>query len=185
MATGKKSASKAEDEEEDAEDGDEEAKRQRPRALLSEQVNLAEPLFFWVIVLVLALFARFVTTYTNAFPAGNQIHGFLVGASNFFLFSSGTLILPLIVGAVIGTEVGLKARSVRGALKAGAVNGAYAAIVYIISIAVIYEILAYALPASNVTLTFLINGLIVPQVLIVLVLVEIFAALSNGRKMGA
>ncbi len=180
MATVRKSVSKDSDEEE-IEDVNE-TKKTHQRSSLSEPVNLAEPLFFWVIVLLLALFARFVTTYTNAFPAGSPIHGFLVSVSNFFLFSSGTLILPLIVGAVIGAEIGLRAQSVRGALKAGLINGVYSAIIYVIAIAIIYEILAYALPASNVTLSFLVNNLVVPQVLIVLALVEIFAALSNGRK---
>ena len=182
MATSKKSSKKEEDEEEEEEDVEEESK---PKQITAQPVNIAEPLFFWIIVLVLALFARFIVTYTNAFLHDSSAYTFLMGASNFFLLGSGTLILPLIVGAVIGAEVGLKARSMFGALKAGLLNGLYAGVVYVIAIIIIYEILVYAIPSSQITLAFLINNLVVPQLLILVGVIEIFAVLSHSRKVSS
>jgi hypothetical protein len=183
MASNRKVKQEDEEEEDEEEEADEEEEsgKKRPRTK-AQPVNLAEPLFFWIVILALALFARFVTTYTSAFSHTGEIYSFLTSASNFFLLSSGALILPLIVGTVIGSEIGLKASNLAGALKAGLLNGIYTAIVYVIAIIIIYEIMLYALPNPEITTTFLINGLIVPQVVTVLILIEIFAILSHGRK---
>ncbi len=181
MASSKKSVPEDEDEDEEEEDEEEEKQQKRPA---SAPVNLSEPLFFWVIVLILALFSMVVTADTKAFAVGSAMYEFLHGASNFFLFGTGTLILPLIVGAVIGAEVGTKARSIVSALKSGLLNGVYAGIVYVIAIVIIYEVLVYVLPSSGVTLSFLENNLVIPQVIIVIVLVEVFAVLTHGRKVG-
>lgn len=174
-------ASNEEEEEEEPEEEEEETPASKKKAT-AVSVNIAEPLFFWIMVLVLALFSRVIITYTTTFSPTSAAYSFLNGASNFFLFNSGTFILPLIVGAVIGAEIGLRSRSVMKALRAGLINGVYAAIVYIIAMVIIYEVIIYVLPKADINPTFLITNLIVPQVIVLIVLVEIFAALSHSRK---
>ncbi len=179
-----KAAKNVEEDEKDEED--EEMEEEAPvRKTTAASVNIAEPLFFWVIVLVLALFSRIVITYTNTFPQPSSAYAFLNGASSFFLFNSGSLILPLIVGAVIGAEIGLRSRSSMKALKAGLLNGVYAAIIYIIAIVIIYEVIVYVLPTAGITFNFLVVNLIAPQVIILVMLVEIFAVLSHSRKVAS
>lgn len=183
MEKGKKTKRSEEDEED--EDNEDEEEGPTPKQPATSSVNIAEPLFFWIIVLVLALFSKVVITSTTTFVPSSQAYAFLNSISTFFLFNSGSLILPLVVGAVIGAEVGLKSKTLYKALKAGILNGVYAAIIYVIAIVIIYEVLLYIIPQSGVTTTFLVNNLVLPQVVILIVLVEIFAALSHSRKITA
>lgn len=148
-------------------------------------VSIAEPLFFWIIVLVLALVLRIVLSNTSIFAHGTQAYGIADSASNFFLFDAGSLILPLIVGAAIGAEIGLRSARLKKALRFGLLNGAYAAIVYIIAIFIIYEVILYVTPQAGLTAGFLVTYLIAPQVVVLLAVTEVFAALSHLRKVGA
>ena len=121
------------------EDEDEEKKKR------GSSTDIAGPISAWIVLLFVALAVRFVIS-AGSFSSGG-ITGILSSASSFILFSPGDVILPLIIGAAIGAEVGIRANSIRKAEKAGALNGIYASIIYIIGIVVIYEILAAVFPA--------------------------------------
>ena len=178
------------DEEETDEEGEEEeepiakSKPAKQAKKAGTVVKIADPLFFWVMVLVLSMILQILLVDSKLFLINSPFYNFANEISTFFLFSTGSLILPLIIGAVIGAEVGTKASSFANAVKGGLLNGVYAAIVYIISIIVIYEILIFVIPHLQFTVSFLAYSMIIPQVAVLIVVVEVFAALSHARKVG-
>ncbi len=193
MAAKKAEEKQEEDEKEDTEEEDEEEEEEEPvtKGKPARQSNktgtvvkIADPLFFWVMVLVLAMILRILLIDSRLFPIGSAFYSFASEVSTFFLFSSGSLILPLIIGAVIGAEVGRQSITLMNSVKGGILNGIYAAIVYIIAIVVIYEILIFVIPHLQFTVSFLISNMIIPQTIILIVVVEIFAMLSHVRKVG-
>lgn len=145
-------------------------------------VNLSEPMFFWIFLLVVAIILNTLLTYT---PAGNGSipqYALLGTIANFILSGPGLLILPLIAGAVIGAEVGLRTRNTKTAVKAGFLNGVYGSVIYIIAIIILYEVVVYALPKSGLTLGQFVSNWVVVPVIAFIIVIEAFAVLSNSRK---
>ncbi|MDE1873941.1 MAG: hypothetical protein KGI04_02365 [Candidatus Micrarchaeota archaeon] len=161
----------------DKEDDDEGKKKQ------SVSTNIAGPISAWLVLLFVALAIRFATSSLGSTQAG--ITGILSSASGFILFSPGDIILPLVIGAAIGAEVGIHANSLKKAERAGALNGVYASIVYIIGIVVIYEILGAVFPSIAPSFDFLIVSWVAIPVVICTALSEVFAILSYSRKVGS
>ncbi|MGC8710693.1 MAG: hypothetical protein ACP5RF_03770 [Candidatus Micrarchaeia archaeon] len=144
------------------------------------QVSIAEPMFIWILLLVIAMVINVLVG--SAYVPKGQVSSILKASAHFILFMPGAIILPTIVGAVIGAEIGRRAKSMNAAIKSGLINGVYATIIYLITIFIIYEIIVYIIPALSPSAEFLaVSWLAIPSVILV-VLSMLFAALSHSRK---
>ncbi|MEM3753933.1 MAG: hypothetical protein QW778_05040 [Candidatus Micrarchaeaceae archaeon] len=137
-------------------------------------------MFLWILLLVISLVV-IIAAQSGIIPKGG-IGGSIVGVADLILFMPGALILPIIIGAAIGAEIGRNSKDMKVAARAGVINGVYAGIIYIIAIVIIYEIIKYVLPSAIPSISFLISyWLAMPFALVVLVSLG-FAVLSHSRK---
>jgi glycerol-3-phosphate acyltransferase PlsY len=93
------------------------------------------------------------------------------------------VVLPLIIGAMIGSDVGRKSTSAKSATKAGLLNGVYASLVYLIAIIVIYMVVSY-LTMQYVSKEALVAQDIVVPIMVFIATLESFALLSFLKKVG-
>ena len=148
--------------------------------------NVAGPVSAWILLLFIALAIKFLLS--GGALSGNGTAGiisWLAAISNFILGTPGEIILPLIIGAAIGDEVGIKSDTLRKAEKSGLLNGIYASVVYLIGVIIIYEVLTGILPGSAPTVSILLTSWIAMPILICIVLSEAFAILSHSRKVNS
>jgi len=146
----------------------------------SAQVSIAAPMFFWLLLLIIAVV---INALINAgyIPSGKML-SILKASANFILFMPGSIILPTIVGAFIGAEIGRRSKSMYVAIKSGIINGVYAAIVYLIAIFIIYETIIYILPNINPGVNFFEENWLATPTVILIALSLLFAGLSHSRK---
>lgn len=144
-------------------------------------VNIQEPMFFWILLLVIAVVLKIILSNTQTIPPGTQLYSAASSFSNFLLNIPGLAILPLIIGGVIGAEVGLRSSSMKKAMRSGILNGIYASVIYIITILVIYIIIDYAVPQFSSTYYVLLDRIIIP-VAVLLIVTEVFSILSYSRR---
>lgn len=149
----------------------------------SVSTNVAGPISAWLVLLFVALAIKFVTSSGGVSSGG--ISGLLSGASSFILYTPGDIILPLVIGAAIGAEVGIHANSLKKAEISGLMNGVYAAIVYTIGIVVIYEVLSAVFASITPSFSFLLTSWIALPIVICVVMSEVFAVLSYSRKVSS
>lgn len=159
---------------------DDESERKPQRSA----TDVAGPITAWLVLLFVALAIKFFVSNTTVAGAGS-ISSILSSASNFILFFPGDIILPLIIGAAIGAEVGIRSKSLDKAAKAGFINGVYAAIVYTIGIVIIYEVIAAVFPSVAPSSDFLLLSWITLPIVISIALSEGFALLSYSRKVSS
>jgi len=144
------------------------------------QVSIVAPMFFWLLLLVIALVIN-VLINAGYIPSGKML-GILKASANFILFMPGSVILPTIVGAFIGAEIGRRSKSMYIAIKSGIINGVYAAIVYLIAIFIIYETIIYTLPDISPGVNFFVDNWLAIPTAILIALSVLFAGLSHSRK---
>lgn len=144
-------------------------------------VDIGEPMFVWIMLLLIAVVVRFVMTYTSLVPARSSMYPILQLYSRFLFTPPGIFVLPLIVGAIIGAEVGSRSFSMKSAAKSGFLNGVYAAIVYVVTIIILSVLLDYITTGAT-QLSSLIGNTIVLPVIVLIVVLEAFAVLSYSRK---
>ncbi len=157
------------------------AKRKAPKG---SSVDIHDPMFLWIFLLVVAVALRIVLASTSYIPLDSQFYALGTEISNFLLQFPGIVILPLIIGAIIGAEVGSRSSTLARSLKNGLTNGIYASIIYVITIVIIFIVLNSVTPQFTTIYLTLLNSILLPVVVFLLVL-EIFAALSFWRKVDA
>ena len=146
----------------------------------SAQVSIAAPMFFWLLLLIIAVV---INALINAgYISSGKMLSILKASANFILFMPGSIILPTIVGAFIGAEIGRGSKSMYVAIKSGIINGVYAAMVYIIAIFIIYETIIYILPNINPGVNFFEENWLAMPTAILIALSLLFAGLSHSRK---
>ena len=146
----------------------------------SAQVSIAAPMFFWLLLLVIAVVINALIN-SGYIPSGKML-SILKASANFILFMPGSIILPTIVGAFIGAEIGRRSKSMYIAIKSGMINGVYATIVYLIAIFIIYETIIYILPNINPGVNFFAENWLAMPAAILIALSVLFAGLSHSRK---
>lgn len=144
-------------------------------------VNISDPMSLWIGLLVIALIIGILLSPTSSVNYGNTGFTGLTFVYRFFIFGPGMLLLPAIAGVWIGISVGKNSSGLKKAFKTGLANALYGAILYIISIFIIYEIMVYVLPGSAVAQNTLITQWIVLPVVIFIVLVELLALIAHSR----
>lgn len=159
---------------------DYDTKDERPIGDAHAYANVSGIISVWLIMLFAALAIQYAFTYGRSSIGATP--SIFLSIATFILFLPGSLILPLVVGAALGADVGSKSRSIEVAEKSGLVNGIYASLVYAIAIVVIYEVLSNVLPAIAPTTSFLLIDWIAVPIAIVPVVTEIFAVVSHYRK---
>ena len=159
-------------------------KPQTIKAHNSSNVDIHDPMFLWIFLLVVAVALRIVLASKSYIPLDSQFYAFATQLSNFLLQFPGIVILPLIIGAVIGAEVGSRSSTLARSLKNGLTNGIYASIIYVIAIVIIFIVLNSVTPQFTILYLTLLNSILLPVIVFLLVL-EIFAALSYWRKVDA
>jgi hypothetical protein len=147
----------------------------------TRRVSLYEPMFVWIALILIALALKLVATNPNLIPGSSQIYTIANLYSNFMLKMPGTAVLPLIIGAVIGAEVGRKSATLAVTIRSATVNGIYATIIYLVTIVIVYMIMGYVLPQYASPYTVVLQGMAIPVVIFLLTL-EVFAVLSHMRK---
>jgi hypothetical protein len=136
----------------------------------------------WITILIIALIAKIILTYTDVIPHGTALYSFVGQATYFIIFGPGSVLLPLVLGAVMGAEIGNRSKSATVALRSGAITAIYVAMIYIIAIVALYEVMLYTLPQLSLRSDTLVFFMIIPQILVLIVIMEIFAALANARR---
>lgn len=136
----------------------------------------------WMVVLFTALAIDFALTgpYKGANLGAAQ--PYFLAFAQFILTLPGSLVLPLVVGAALGAEIGMKAHSLEVATKAGIINGIYASLVYLVAIIIIYEFLVYAQLSIAPSVPVLVIGWMALPVVVVVISAEVFAVVAHSRK---
>ena len=106
-------------------------------------VRIYEPMFVWIFLLSVAVVLNIILVNTPFIAQGSFAYTISDNYIRFILQFPGMVVLPLIIGAMIGSDVGRKATSAKSATKAGILNGVYASLVYLIAIIVIYMVVSY------------------------------------------
>lgn len=150
----------------------------------SLSINTVGPVLAWILLLFIALMIEFVAA--SGFLGGNStsgVSGRFASIANFILGTPGEIILPLVIGAAIGADVGSKADSLTKAAKGGLLNGIYASAMYLVGIIVIYEVLIQILPSAAPSVGVLLSSWVVLPIIVCIALAELFAILSHSRKL--
>ena len=136
----------------------------------------------WIALILIAVVFRVLIANPSLVSSNSQIYTLASAYSNFILQFPSIILLPLIIGAVIGAEVGRKSMTAKNALRSGMLNGIYAAVVYLIAMIAAYTILNYTNLQSVPTYTMIMQSIAIP-IVVFLVVLELLAVLSHMRKM--
>ena len=163
---------------------DSEDEEEHPRKSgMQGDVRIYEPMFVWIFLLSVAVVLNIILADTPFIAQGTFTYTLSDNYIRFILQFPGMVVLPLIIGAMIGSDVGRKATSAKSATKAGLLNGIYASLVYLIAIIVIYMVVSY-LTMQYVSKEALVTQDIVVPIMVFIATLESFALLSFLKKVG-
>ncbi len=143
-------------------------------------VNIHDPMFLWLIIIAVAVSIR-VLASGGYLPYGTQQYGIGMSFSDFILQFPGIMLLPLLIGAIIGSEIGTRSPTIRRALRGSLINAVYCSVIYAIAMAVIYVVLSSYSMQFYSLYVMLLNGILLP-VLVFTVSLTLFSVLSYSRK---
>lgn len=148
-------------------------------------VKLEEPLAFWIGFLILGIVLNLVfSKMSGTGPGLPQLATFFTSVSNDIIYIPGVFVFPLVVAIWIGERVSKVVNSRDKAMRTALINASYTALIYAITIFVLYLILyandlgALMQPAMVVTLVY---AIVIP-IAILLVLTTVFAMLAYERR---
>lgn len=137
------------------------------------------PVFYWVAALAIALLIN-ILLFFNLIQPNTGLHSLLNSLANFILYLPGIIVLPLIIGMLIGREVGHSARTIKYAARIGFLKSIYACLTYVVSIIILYLILFYTINSAP-SLQYLIEyWLVLPSA--VLMIASVIGALVSYSK---
>jgi len=147
------------------------------------EINIWGPLIFWIFFLILGLALELLVAPVVKSAGNVDIANTIGTIAGYIIYMPGSIILPLIVALWIGERVGASHAKLSPAATVGIVNATYAALIYAVTIFIIYLLIRYVAPnfLSTITLeSFLIYAVAIP-VAIVIVLIPLIASLSAAR----
>ncbi|MHB1830500.1 MAG: hypothetical protein ACYCO0_03845 [Candidatus Micrarchaeaceae archaeon] len=165
------------DETEEEADGDLPNRKQAKKS----HVNVYDPMFAWIMLLLLAVALKVILENTAAIPVGTILYSILIKYSDFMLNFPGTVILPLLVGVIIGEEVGIRSSSMKNAMRSGLLNGIYASVIYIVVTIILFLVVNYFTPQFISAYSIVLSNIAIP-IAALLIALETFAVLSYSRK---
>ncbi len=152
--------------------------------VVETKVSLSGPLSFWIGILVVAALIQLVAIPFATQYGNSSFNVYLKIFADYVLYIPGFIVIPLIASVWIGdhvsSSIGNKKKLIVGK---GLINALYSALIYVITIFIIYVVMRYAQKGALATvslMTFAEYLLIVPFV-IVMFIVPIFALLSAAR----
>ena len=151
------------------------------RAVANGNVSIMEPMILWIVLLLVAVSINIILANFNIVSAASFIYSAASAYSKFVLSVPGIDVLPLIIGAIIGAEIGSRSLSLKRATVSGFVTGIYSSVIYAIAITVLYVVLDYGTGHTFALSAILLNSIIFP-IIVLLVVIEMFAVLSFSRK---
>ncbi len=147
------------------------------------EINIWGPLIFWIFFLILGLALELLVAPVVKASGSVGIANTIGTIAGYIIYMPGSIILPLIVALWIGERVGASHAKLGSAATVGIVNAAYAALIYAVTIFIIYLLIKYVAPGflSTITLeSFVIYAVAIP-IAIVVVLIPLIASLSAAR----
>jgi hypothetical protein len=137
----------------------------------------------WLVV----LFSALVIQYALAGPFSSSNMGaaqpYFSGFASLILTFPTSLLIPLVIGAALGAEIGRKSRDIKVARRAGLVNSIYVALVYIVAIIIINEVVGLAnLNPLAPSVEWLILYWMLLPIAVLVVSTEVFAVVAHSRK---
>jgi hypothetical protein len=141
-------------------------------------VSIEKEMLLWVSILIAAFLIKVYMNTTN--PQGGI--GFLDSIANFILFTQWSAIIPLVIGALIGAKIGRAAGSIKDAIRAGILNGAYACAIYGIAILVVYAVMSYSVSSLVISQLFFVYFWLLAPILTMMASTVAFSALSYARN---
>ena len=147
-------------------------------------VSLSEPLGFWVGILIVAALIQLVAVPFAAQYGSPAFNPYLNTFADYVLYVPGLIVLPLIASVWIGDRVSNSIGNRKKLLVSkGIINALYSALIYVITIFIIYLVMQYAQKGVLATVGILpfLEYLIAVPVAILVVIVPVFALLSASR----
>lgn len=164
---------------------DEDNRKSAPApAKKDNNIKVTGPLVFWIGFLVLGLVIELAfVPLVNAIGAQGAA-AFLGKLGGYILYVPGAIILPLIAALWIGERVGSSGKPMHAALYSSVINALYTALIYVVSIFIVYLVIKYAgiTLVSGLSLVQFVEYVIAVPVVILLVLVPLFTTLSVARR---
>ncbi|MCL4373280.1 MAG: hypothetical protein M1360_01030 [Candidatus Marsarchaeota archaeon] len=149
-------------------------------------LSIAEPLTFWIGMLLLAMFIELVVVPLSGSLGISLYKSTFNSIASYIVYLPGSIIIPLLVAVWLGERVGIASGGKNVAYKS-IINAVYVSFVYLIAILIIFLIAKYTnlalfpslLPSMGAA-NFLVYLVGIP-VAIVLVLAPLFSMLSAAR----
>ncbi len=145
-------------------------------------VDVEHIIIGWILIIVIGLIFSGAGAYISANSYFSFIKSFLINGGSFILIYPGPIIFPIIVGAIIGREVGKKSVSATKASKSGFINGFYGAVIYLLAVAIVYVVMDYfGLISMDTIFLTIVQNVIAPVTILILTTIG-FAFISHIRK---
>ncbi len=153
---------------------------QAKKSQIKGHVNITEPMVLWILLLLIAVAINIIIANFRTVSTASAVYTAANAYANFVLNLPGFAILPLIIGAIIGAEIGSRSLSLKRATVSGLLNGIYASVIYAIAIVILYLVLDYG-TMHAFSSGMLVDAIIIP-IIVFLITIEVFSVLSFSRK---
>ncbi len=147
-------------------------------------VSIAGPLAFWVGILIIAALLQLAAIpFANSYKH-TAFNVYFNDFANYAIYIPGIIVLPLIVSLWIGDRVSYLDRKKSFVAYKGLVNALYTAIVYTVSIFIIYIIMQSQNVGVLSSFNYIKFGeyLVLIPIAINIVMIPLFALLSSARR---
>ncbi|MEM0149993.1 MAG: hypothetical protein QXW10_03800 [Candidatus Micrarchaeaceae archaeon] len=151
-----------------------------------DELSIAEPLTFWIGMLLLAILIELVIVPLAGSLGIAQYKSLFNSIADYIVYVPGSIIIPLLVALWLGERIGVASKGKRVAYRS-IINSIYMSLVYIVAIFIIFLIAKYTnlalFPAimPNLGIEDFVYYLVLIPVAIIMVLTPLFALLSSAR----
>ena len=156
--------------------------KQQPAPEAHNYADVSGLIAVWLVVLFSALAIQYALAGPYKDSGLGAAQPYFTAFVQFILVFPTSLLLPLVIGAALGAEIGMKAHGLNVAKRAGMVNSIYVSLVYLVAIIIINEVLAYAaMPLAPSVPLLVIYWMLLP-IAVVMISTEVFAVVAHSRK---
>jgi hypothetical protein len=166
--------------------GDQPPLQHNNAAQQTEGLSIAEPLTFWIGMLLLAIIIELIIVPLAGSLGIAQYKSLFNEVADYIVYLPGSIIIPLLVSLWLGERIGVVSKGIKVAYRS-IINAIYMSLVYLVAIFIIFLIAKYTnlnmfptiLP--NLTAYNFIIYLVAIPIAIVMVLTPLLAMLSAAR----
>jgi len=152
----------------------------------TEGLSIAEPLTFWIGMLLLAVLIELVIVPLAGSLGISQYKNVFNDIADYIVYLPGSIIIPLLVALWLGERIGVVSKGKRVAYRS-IINSIYVSLIYLVAIFIIFLIAKYTslnlFPTimPNLYIGNFIGYLVLIPIAIIMVLTPLFAMLSSAR----